>query len=46
MLKVLEEDFARIPALLDRELDEPAPLEEPAAADAVSDPDSIQLGLF
>jgi uracil-DNA glycosylase family 4 len=46
MLKVLEDDFARIPALLDRTLDEP-----PAAADEVParvepEPASVQLGLF
>jgi hypothetical protein len=46
MLKVLEEDFARIPALLERAPDEPAAMDEPTAADAVPDPDSIQLGLF
>jgi DNA polymerase len=45
MLKVLEEDFARIPALLDRALDEPAVVEQP---DAVVAPEleSVQLGLF
>jgi DNA polymerase len=44
MLKVLEEDFARIPALLDRVTDvapeaEPAPALEP-------EPEAVQLGLF
>ena len=45
MLKVLEEDFARIPALLERALDEPAAVEQPEAA---ADPEleSVQLGLF
>jgi uracil-DNA glycosylase family 4 len=44
MLKVLEEDFARIPALLDR-VQEPPPAEEPAPA-AEREPESVQLGLF
>ncbi len=43
MLKVLEEDFARIPALLDRVAD--APEEEPAPA-STAEHDSVQLGLF
>jgi len=44
MLKVLEEDFARIPTLLDRVVDVPEAEEdfEPAAAE----PDPVQLGLF
>jgi DNA polymerase len=50
MLKVLEEDFARIPALLERVLDspepEPEPDAEPAPAPAAPEPDSVQLGLF
>ena len=46
MLKVLEEDFARIPALLDDAADEPLPPHEPAAAEAAPDPESVQLGLF
>jgi uracil-DNA glycosylase family 4 len=44
MLNVLEEDFARIPALLDR-MQEPAPsveLDPPAERE----PESVQLGLF
>jgi uracil-DNA glycosylase len=45
MLKVLEEDFARIPALLERSLDEPAEVEEPDAA-VESELESVQLGLF
>jgi DNA polymerase len=46
MLKVLEEDFARIPALLEQAVEEP---EEPASQPAASpdpDPESVQLGLF
>jgi uracil-DNA glycosylase len=48
MLKVLEEDFARIPALLERVLDSPAPEPdaEPVSAPARPEPDSVQLGLF
>jgi uracil-DNA glycosylase family 4 len=46
MLKVLEEDFARIPALLERTVDEPAAADEPMAAVLEPDPESIQLGLF
>ena len=45
MLKVLEEDFARIPALLERVLDEPAVAEQPAAA-VEPELESVQLGLF
>ena len=45
MLKVLEEDFARIPALLDRSLEEPA-AEEHAAPALEPDVESVQLGLF
>jgi DNA polymerase len=44
MLKVLEEDFARIPALLDR-VSEPAPELEPAPAHE-PDREAVQLGLF
>jgi uracil-DNA glycosylase len=44
MLKVLEEDFARIPALLER-VTEPAPEVEPAPA-LEPEPESVQLGLF
>jgi uracil-DNA glycosylase len=45
MLKVLEEDFSRIPAILERTLDEPSVVEQ---ADASVEPDleSVQLGLF
>ena len=46
MLKVLEDDFARIPALLDRALDEPAGTTEPVLADLEPEPESVQLGLF
>jgi DNA polymerase len=46
MLKVLEEDFARIPALLDRVLDQPAAVDEPAPAYSEPEPESVQLGLF
>jgi uracil-DNA glycosylase len=44
MLKVLEEDFARIPGILDRALAEPAVEEAPAAAEP--EPEPVQLGLF
>jgi uracil-DNA glycosylase len=46
MLKVLEEDFARIPALLDRTVDEPAAPDEIPTAVLRSEPESVQLGLF
>jgi uracil-DNA glycosylase len=46
MLKVLEDDFARIPALLDRAVDEPAVEGEAPAAELRSEPESVQLGLF
>ena len=46
MLKVLEEDFARIPALLDRAVDEPQAADEIPAAELRSEPESVQLGLF
>jgi uracil-DNA glycosylase family 4 len=45
MLKVLEEDFARIPALLEHVLDEPAVAEQPDEA-VESERESVQLGLF
>ncbi len=45
MLKVLEEDFARIPALLERALEEPVAAEQPE--DTVEpELESVQLGLF
>jgi DNA polymerase len=46
MLKVLEEDFSRLPALLDRVLEEPTPAPEPEPAAGAPDPESVQLGLF
>jgi hypothetical protein len=45
MLKVLEEDFARIPGLLERSHAETVEPEEAPPA-LVEDPDSVQLGLF
>jgi uracil-DNA glycosylase family 4 len=45
MLKVLEEDFARIPALLEHVLDEPDVAEQPDAA-VEPELESVQLGLF
>jgi uracil-DNA glycosylase family 4 len=46
MLKVLEDDFARIPALLDRTLDEPPDAVDEAPAPAEPEPTAVQLGLF
>jgi DNA polymerase len=46
MLKVLEEDFSRIPALLERALDEPAASSVSAVFAPEPDPESVQLGLF
>lgn len=46
MLRVLEEDFSRIPELLDRVVEAPAPVAEPAPRAAEPDPESVQLGLF
>jgi DNA polymerase len=47
MLDVLEEDFSRIPALLDRVLETPvAAPPEPAPVVDEPDPESVQLGLF
>src|SRR6187431_268519 len=45
MLKVLEEDFSRIPALLDRGADASVVEEEPVPA-PTAEPGSVQLGLF
>jgi uracil-DNA glycosylase len=45
MLKVLEQDFARIPELLGRASDEPEPGEEPESTPATAEP-AVQLGLF
>src|SRR6185312_6519254 len=42
MLKVLEEDFARIPALLDSAVEESAAADEPAFAAGEPDPESVQ----
>jgi uracil-DNA glycosylase family 4 len=56
MLKVLEEDFARIPALLDRRLEAPSGSDpqsllagapsEPVVAAATAPAEPVQLGLF
>jgi uracil-DNA glycosylase family 4 len=46
MLKVLEEDFARIPGILERAAPEPEPESEAAAHADEPDPESVQLGLF
>ena len=46
MLNVLREDFARIPELLERVGDSPAPQVDPAPVVAEPDPQSVQLGLF
>jgi DNA polymerase len=45
MLKVLEEDFSRIPALLDRTVEEPVAIDEPAPG-LEPERESVQLGLF
>ena len=44
MLKVLEEDFARIPELLDEAQDSPLEVETPPVAER--EPEPVQLGLF
>ena len=44
MLKVLEEDFARIPELLDEAQDAPPEVETPPVAER--EPEPVQLGLF
>lgn len=46
MLKVLEEDFARIPSLLERAEAAPAPATADDALLRSSEPESVQLGLF
>lgn len=46
MLKVLEEDFARIPSLLERAAEDPGTVPEPVLETAELDPESVQLGLF
>src|SRR6476661_3947267 len=45
MLKVLEEDFARLPALLEREVGPPVSFLEPLA-EPEPEPVAVQLGLF
>jgi len=45
MLKVLEEDFARIPGLLEREVGPPVSFLEPLA-EPEPEPVTVQLGLF
>ncbi len=46
MLKVLEEDFARIPALLERVAGDESAAPAPAAPAFEPEPESVQLGLF
>jgi DNA polymerase len=46
MLKVLEEDFARIPGLLERATTQPSAPAEPMASAVEPEPESVQLGLF
>ena len=48
MLKVLEEDFARLPGLIEAAGASPPPAPAPAAAPALADEprDAVQLGLF
>jgi DNA polymerase len=46
MLQVLEEDFTRIPELLARAVEAPAPPAELASPAVELDPESVQLGLF
>jgi len=46
MLKVLEEDFARIPSILENAVETELAPNEPAAFIAEPDPESVQLGLF
>ena len=45
MLKVLEEDFSRIPDVLERVVEAPAVAEEPVPA-LEDEPEAVQLGLF
>jgi DNA polymerase len=45
MLKVLEEDFAKLPALLDQEI-EPVPSLADLVAEPEPEPAAVQLGLF
>jgi DNA polymerase len=46
MLKVLEEDFARIPALLERSTEPEVPQAAPPPALVDAEPEQVQLGLF
>jgi uracil-DNA glycosylase len=46
MLKVLEEDFARIPVLLERAVDETSAAPEPPVPAFEPEPEPAQLGLF
>jgi len=46
MLKVLEEDFSRIPAILENAVETELAPDEPAAPVAEPDPESVKLGLF
>ena len=46
MLRVLEEDFARIPELLEQSLATAPEGDEPEEAVLEQDPESVQLGLF
>jgi hypothetical protein len=45
MLQVLEQDFARLPELLGRDVDPPAPLLAPMASEPAPAA-AVQLGLF
>ncbi len=45
MLKVLEEDFARIPEILERAIESPVVNDDPAPV-IEAEPESVQLGLF
>jgi hypothetical protein len=45
MLKVLEEDFARLPAILGRPSAEPVPIAVPQLAPVAAE-SAVQLGLF
>ena len=46
MLQVLEQDFARLPELLGRPVEAPAPPQPLLASVAPSEPAAVQLGLF
>jgi hypothetical protein len=46
MLKVLEEDFGRLPAILGRPVAEAAPTVAPQLAPPVLAEPAVQLGLF